>query len=456
MPRSVIRQGPNPLAARCASASLVTPFGAWSGETKTITNSFYLNTLGTVEEDATSVTAEQIASGEIAYLVGWGQNLGGEGERDAAPVPYGLKVYRNQLGGCNEDSFVYEYSNERKDAVTTHPDVDKNHICDNLCGKEGIGEHSDGDDADHLCDYCAGSVNEDCLDASPKDHICDECGREGMGIHADGEDSDHICDYCNLSAGEDCYDIEPKDHICDECGREGIGAHSDSATDGDHLCDYGCGARLENCTPGADDGDCTTDITCAICGAVTDEGAESHTGGTATCTAKARCENCGKEYGDLLDHTYATEYKNDATNHWQECTCGDKANISSHVDTNNDEKCDACEYAMPRTPSAPDEGEANEGEANEGETNEGEANEGGANEGGANEGETNEGEANEGGANEGNESNGNTDENGGLGAGAIIGIAAGSAAAVGIGGFSLFWFVIKKKKLSDLFGAFRK
>jgi len=37
----------------------------------------------------------------------------------------------------------------------------------------------------------------------------------------------------------------------------------------------------------------------------------------------------------------------------------------------------------------------------------------------------------------------------GISTGAIIGIVAGSAVAVGICGFSLFWFVIKKKKLSD-------
>ena len=39
----------------------------------------------------------------------------------------------------------------------------------------------------------------------------------------------------------------------------------------------------------------------------------------------------------------------------------------------------------------------------------------------------------------------------GLSGGAIAGITAGSATALGAGGFSLFWFVIKKKKWSDLF-----
>ena len=44
----------------------------------------------------------------------------------------------------------------------------------------------------------------------------------------------------------------------------------------------------------------------------------------------------------------------------------------------------------------------------------------------------------------------------GLSGGAVAGIVTGSAAAVGLGGFSLFWFVIKKKKWSDLIGIFKK
>ena len=43
-----------------------------------------------------------------------------------------------------------------------------------------------------------------------------------------------------------------------------------------------------------------------------------------------------------------------------------------------------------------------------------------------------------------------------LSGGAIAGISTGSAAVVGLGGFSLFWFVIKKKRFSDLFKGFKK
>ena len=47
-------------------------------------------------------------------------------------------------------------------------------------------------------------------------------------------------------------------------------------------------------------------------------------------------------------------------------------------------------------------------------------------------------------------------DKGGLGAGAIVGIVLGSVAVVGIGGFAIFWFVIKKKSFADLIAVFKK
>ena len=52
--------------------------------------------------------------------------------------------------------------------------------------------------------------------------------------------------------------------------------------------------------------------------------------------------------------------------------------------------------------------------------------------------------------------NDTNDENDGLSGGAVAGIAVGSTVAAGAGGFSLFWFVIKKKKFADLIKIFKK
>ena len=47
-------------------------------------------------------------------------------------------------------------------------------------------------------------------------------------------------------------------------------------------------------------------------------------------------------------------------------------------------------------------------------------------------------------------------DKGGLSTGAIVGIAVGSVAVAGLGGFAIFWFVIKKKSFADLIAVFRK
>ena len=63
-------------------------------------------------------------------------------------------------------------------------------------------------------------------------------------------------------------------------------------------------------------------VTCDDCGetvsSTTLPATGAHIGGTATCTALAECEVCGKEYGELGDHSY-TSYGSDETHHWQIC-----------------------------------------------------------------------------------------------------------------------------------------
>ena len=118
-----------------------------------------------------------------------------------------------------------------------------------------------------------------------------------------------------------------------------------------------------------------------------------------------KCDTCEYTMTVIHTHNYGTTWQSDENNHWNECECGDKANTAPHADENNDGKCDTCDYAM--------------GNAD--------------NPGGDKESEKT-----------------------GLSGGAIAGIAVGSVAVVGLGGFSLFWFVIKKKKFADLIALFKK
>ena len=45
-------------------------------------------------------------------------------------------------------------------------------------------------------------------------------------------------------------------------------------------------------------------------------------------------------------HTYNTTWSTDETNHWHECTCGDKKDLAAHVDANKDHNCDVCGKKM--------------------------------------------------------------------------------------------------------------
>ena len=162
------------------------------------------------------------------------------------------------------------------------------------------------------------------------------------------------------------------------------------------------------------------------CGVIIEDSKAAHTAGdwitdteaTATTdgTKHKECTVCGyvMENGTIpatgIEHThnYSSDWKADADEHWNECECGDKANKAAHADENNDGKCDVCDYAMGNV--------ENPGENIESEKD-------------------------------------------GLSGGAIAGIAVGSvagAAALGCGGFAIFWFVIKKKKFADLIALFKK
>ena len=120
---------------------------------------------------------------------------------------------------------------------------------------------------------------------------------------------------------------------------------------------------------------------CTVAGCTHTDEKVNCSGGTATCEEKAKCTVCGKEYGELAAHT----------------------------DTDNNGKCDTCEYQMSTTPDNPN-----------------------------------------------NTPDDPSDDKDGLGAGAIVGIVIGSVAVVGVGGFALFWFVIKKKTWAEFLAIFKK
>ena len=95
-------------------------------------------------------------------------------------------------------------------------------------------------------------------------------------------------------------------------------------------------------------------------------------------------------------HSYSEDWKQTADEHYKECVCGAKQYKGAHIDSNANGSCDVCGYVITES------------------------------------------------------------DDGALGAGAIVGIVIGSVAVVGVGGFALVWFVIKKKSFADLIAVFKK
>ena len=145
-------------------------------------------------------------------------------------------------------------------------------------------------------------------------------------------------------------------------------------------------------------------------------GQQLEKGAHADSDTNGKCDVCGANVPvppPAHTHDYGTAWKTDANNHWKECECGEKSENAAHIDDNGDNKCDTCDYVMPA--HDPDDSGTTPPADNP-----------------------------------------PTDDEGGLGTGAIIGIVIGSALVVGIGGFALFWFVIKKKSFADLIAVFKK
>jgi len=124
------------------------------------------------------------------------------------------------------------------------------------------------------------------------------------------------CTVCGTAYGELAQHVQAEDDgncltavTCKNCTYVFVAA-KDAHTGGEATCTeqakcevcgtaYGDTAAHEQAE---DDGDCLTAVTCKNCTYVFVEAKDAHTGGEATCTAKAECEVCGTAYGELAQH----------------------------------------------------------------------------------------------------------------------------------------------------------
>ena len=212
------------------------------------------------------------------------------------------------------------------------------------------------------------------------------------------------------------------DNKCDTCGYalpvpEYIVSYNENGGSGTMVGDViekGGTFTLEACTYTAPEG---KRFKAWAIGSV--NGEQKQPGEQITITAETYIYAIWEDIPEQHVHSHGSEWKTDEGEHWNECACGDKANKAAHTDSNNDGKCDTCEYQMSTTPDNPDNPNNTPDNPN-------------------------------------NTPDDPSDDKDGLGAGAIVGIVIGSVAVVGIGGFALFWFVIKKKSFADLIAIFKK
>lgn len=164
------------------------------------------------------------------------------------------------------------------------------------------------------------------------------------------------------------------------------------------------------------------------CGTKVDVAPHTPDRSEATETEAVKCTVCGYIITPALGHdTHApdAEWHFDATKHWHNCTgCSQKLDEGAHafgdwtitvkpevgVAGEKERECSVCGFKE----NAPVEALGDE------------------------------------------QPGGEQPEKTGLSGGAIAGIAVGSVAVAGVGGFSVFWFVIKKKKFADLIAIFKK
>lgn len=120
--------------------------------------------------------------------------------------------------------------------------------------------------------------------------------------------------------------------------------HNESQHWKECVCGYKTGVAAHSLTKNVNE--TQHQVKCESCGYKTEW--ENHTGGTATCTAKAVCSVCGESYGELAAHVADSTYKYNGEGHWTACaTCGtpmsnQEAHTGGTADCQHKAVCDVC------------------------------------------------------------------------------------------------------------------
>lgn len=232
--------------------------------------------------DVTNCDGDSIGNPDMLFLAGL--------EKDE----YGTYIFtrdeRNQVAYVYDIDIVYLYG---EDILTL---ASENYVSD-----AHVHEFSD-DTCQSVCACGAKNVDGN-HNFSDTDYLYD-----GNGKHY------QICSLCEIESEHvECIpgDVEKKDIIAPTCGK--AGSHNDVV-----YCTK-CSRKMSSTTvtdPATEEhtytkyvsiGNGKHKIVCKYCNIVrAGHEADSCSGGTATCTAKAKCSKCKAEYGSLVAHTLKT------------------------------------------------------------------------------------------------------------------------------------------------------
>ena len=213
------------------------------------------------------------------------------------------------------------------------------------------------------CNKSCEHVYDDCADIE-----CNLCGETRDSMHS-WKDADCVtpktCTVCQKTDGEalghewttpDVDQCEVQS-TCSRCGAtEGHNKEHTYDNECDTTCNT-CGkARATEHTPNADDGDCTTAITCSVCGDVTTAGKAQHVAHTddGDCTTTVTCTECSTVITAAKSHDFSGAWENDASGHWHVCKNDGCSVTDTKADHTSDgaateekaEKCTVCEYVI--------------------------------------------------------------------------------------------------------------
>ena len=185
----------------------------------------------------------------------------------------------------------------------------------------------------------------DCKNKAKYYYACAYCGAKGTATYEYGSTSAHSFTKQDtsskyLASAATCTAKAKYYYSCTGCGEKGTETFESGST-----ADHSYTKKDTSSTFLVSAADCTSKAkyyySCAGCGAkgtTTFEDGESlgHTGGTATCSKKATCTRCNKEYGELLAHTFTAKKEESkylkseancttAKTYYYSCTaCGEK------------------------------------------------------------------------------------------------------------------------------------